>query len=58
MTPTHDPVAALVYSASARDVLLTVVGGDETYCDGRVAGIDWRGLRARAQELAGRLREP
>ena len=58
MTPTHDPVAALVYSASARDVLLTVVGGDETYCDGRVAGMDWRSLRVRAKELAGRLREP
>ncbi len=56
MTPVHDPVAALVYAASARDVALTVIGGDEVYRDGRVAGVDWAELRARTAVLAERLR--
>lgn len=56
MTPVHDPIAALVYSACARDVTLTVIGGDEVCRDGCVQSLDWQELRTRAAELAARLR--
>jgi cytosine/adenosine deaminase-related metal-dependent hydrolase len=38
--PVRDPVAALVFASSARDVLLTMVAGKEIYRDGRVHGTD------------------
>jgi cytosine/adenosine deaminase-related metal-dependent hydrolase len=56
-TPSYDPAAALVFSSSGRDVLLTVVAGREVFRDGRVTTLDEEGLRARLLDLARRLIE-
>jgi len=42
--PTRDPVTALFHSASAADVILTVVGGQVLYRDGEFTTIDWTAL--------------
>jgi 5-methylthioadenosine/S-adenosylhomocysteine deaminase len=55
LTPAYDPAAALVFSASGRDVLLTVVAGREVFRDGRVTTLDEADLRARVRDLARRL---
>ncbi|HEX6184666.1 MAG TPA: amidohydrolase family protein [Pyrinomonadaceae bacterium] len=55
LTPAYDPAAALVFSSSGRDVLLTVVAGREVFRDGRVTTLDESALRARVQDLARRL---
>jgi 5-methylthioadenosine/S-adenosylhomocysteine deaminase len=56
-TPAYDPAAALVFSSSGRDVLLTVVAGREVFRDGRVTTLDEASLRARVLDLARRLAE-
>lgn len=55
LTPAYDPAAALVFSASGRDVLLTVVAGREVFRDGRVTTLDEPALRTRVLDLARRL---
>jgi cytosine/adenosine deaminase-related metal-dependent hydrolase len=55
LTPAYDPAAALAFSASGRDVLLTVVAGREVFRDGRVTTLDETDLRARVRDLARRL---
>jgi cytosine/adenosine deaminase-related metal-dependent hydrolase len=57
LTPAYDPAAALIFSSSGRDVLLTVVAGREVFRDGRVTTLDESDLRARVQDLARRLAE-
>lgn len=54
-TPAYDPAAALVFSSSGRDVLLTVVAGREVFRDGRVTTLDEDDLRARLLDSARRL---
>lgn len=54
-SPAHDPAAALVFSTSARDCLLTVVAGREVFRDGRVNTLDEDELRARINDIARRL---
>jgi cytosine/adenosine deaminase-related metal-dependent hydrolase len=54
-TPAYEPAAALVFSSSARDVLLTVVAGREVFRDGRVTTADEESLRARVRDIARRL---
>ncbi|MFL6255077.1 MAG: amidohydrolase family protein [Pyrinomonadaceae bacterium] len=54
-TPHYDPAAALVFSSSGRDVLLTVVAGREVFRDGRVTTLDEDDLRARLLDAARRL---
>ncbi|HYG09567.1 MAG TPA: amidohydrolase family protein [Pyrinomonadaceae bacterium] len=49
--PVYDPARALIFSASARDVVLTMVAGREVYRDGRVATVDEERLRARMAEI-------
>jgi 5-methylthioadenosine/S-adenosylhomocysteine deaminase len=56
-TPSYDPAAALVFSSSGRDVLLTVVAGREVFRDGRVTTLDEDDLRARLLDAARRLAE-
>ena len=51
-TPFHDPLQALVFSASTASVKETWVNGKALYRDGKVAGIDERKIRCRARELA------
>jgi cytosine/adenosine deaminase-related metal-dependent hydrolase len=53
--PTYDPVSALIFASSGRDVILTVVAGREVYRDGRVATVDEDRLRARMSEIAVKL---
>jgi 5-methylthioadenosine/S-adenosylhomocysteine deaminase len=54
-TPAYDPAAALVFSSSGRDVLLTVVAGREVFREGRVTTLDEGELRARLLDSARRL---
>ncbi|HKQ51926.1 MAG TPA: amidohydrolase family protein [Pyrinomonadaceae bacterium] len=54
-TPVHDPVAALVYASSARDVLLTMVAGRVVFSDDRVHTVDEDALRARINEINRRM---
>jgi 5-methylthioadenosine/S-adenosylhomocysteine deaminase len=56
-TPSYDPAAALVFTSSGRDVLLTVVAGREVFRDGRVTTLDEADLRARLLDAARRLAE-
>jgi 5-methylthioadenosine/S-adenosylhomocysteine deaminase len=55
--PVHDPVAALFHAARGADVVLTVVGGEQLYRDGRVRTLDVPTLSAATEEGAERLRE-
>jgi 5-methylthioadenosine/S-adenosylhomocysteine deaminase len=57
-TPAYDPAAALVFSSSGRDVLLTVVAGRELFRDGRVTTVDEGELRERVRDIARRLADP
>ena len=54
-TPAYDPAAALVFSSSGRDVILTVVAGQEVFRDGRVTTLDEESLRTRLLDAARRL---
>jgi cytosine/adenosine deaminase-related metal-dependent hydrolase len=54
-TPAYEPASALVFTSSARDVLLTVVAGRELFRDGRVTTVDEESLRARVRDIARRL---
>jgi len=54
--PVYDPVSALVFASSARDVLMTVVAGKEIYRDGRILSVDEQQLRMRMNEIAIRIR--
>jgi cytosine/adenosine deaminase-related metal-dependent hydrolase len=53
--PAYEPAAALVFSSSGRDVLLTVVAGRELFRGGRVTTVDEEDLRARVRDAARRL---
>jgi 5-methylthioadenosine/S-adenosylhomocysteine deaminase len=53
--PIYDPVMATIFSSSGRDVLMTVVAGQEIYKDGRVVTVDEERLRARMGEIAAKL---
>jgi 5-methylthioadenosine/S-adenosylhomocysteine deaminase len=55
LTPAYDPAAALVFSSSGRDVMLTVVAGREVFRDGRVTTVDEQALGARVRDIARRL---
>ncbi|HJU55430.1 MAG TPA: amidohydrolase family protein [Pyrinomonadaceae bacterium] len=50
-TPLHDPLAALVFASSGRDVLMTMVAGQIIFSDGRVHTVDEDRLRARMEEV-------
>ena len=54
-TPNYDPAATLIFSSSARDVLMTVIAGREVYRAGRVTSVDEERLRARIREIAEKL---
>jgi cytosine/adenosine deaminase-related metal-dependent hydrolase len=53
--PVRDPAAALVFSSSGRDVLLTVVAGKEIYRDRQVSAVDESELRSRLETIRIRL---
>ncbi|HEX5709244.1 MAG TPA: amidohydrolase family protein [Pyrinomonadaceae bacterium] len=54
-TPVHDPLSALVFSSSGRDVRLTVVSGREVFDGERVTTVDEEELRARVRDIAERI---
>lgn len=51
-TPYHDPMQALVFSASSATISETWVDGFPVYRNGRVQGVDESALRAQARKLA------
>lgn len=53
--PIYDPVSALIFSSSGRDVVLTVVAGKELYREGSLPEVDEERLRARINEVQGGL---
>jgi 5-methylthioadenosine/S-adenosylhomocysteine deaminase len=53
--PAFDPVSALLFASSGRDVVLTVVAGREVFRDGRVLEIDEDGLRRKMEEIVEKL---
>src|ERR1051325_11486009 len=55
--PIYDPVAAAIFSSSGRDVLMTVVAGKEIFSDGLIRNVDEERLRARVNEIRGKLDE-
>jgi 5-methylthioadenosine/S-adenosylhomocysteine deaminase len=56
LTPIHDPMAALVYSARAADVHTVIVGGEIVVRDRRVLTLDENAVAADARERAKRAR--
>jgi 5-methylthioadenosine/S-adenosylhomocysteine deaminase len=50
-TPVYDPFAALLFSSSGRDVLMTMVAGREIFSNGKVLTVDEERLRARMKEI-------
>ena len=57
MTPVHDPVSALVYSAVGHETSLVVIDGRIVMRDGVVLSADEAGVRSRAQRAAAALTE-
>ncbi len=55
-TPAYDAAGTLVFASSGRDVVATVVAGQDIYRDGRVTTIDEERLRARVKEIAEKLK--
>jgi 5-methylthioadenosine/S-adenosylhomocysteine deaminase len=53
--PPPNPVDALIFSSSGRDVRMTMVAGKEVYRDGRVASADEAGLRAQLNQVRTKL---
>jgi 5-methylthioadenosine/S-adenosylhomocysteine deaminase len=53
--PVHDPIAAIIFASSGRDVRMTVVAGEEIYRDGHVRTVDEQFLRVRIIEIAGTM---
>ena len=54
-TPNYDAVGGLIFTSSARDVILTVIAGVEVFNEGRIAGVDEERLRARMREISAKL---
>ncbi len=53
--PVRDPVTALVFASSGRDVLLTTVAGKEIYRDGRVTGVNESEFRERVTQARNKI---
>lgn len=53
--PIHDPVVTAVFSSSGRDVVLTVVAGEEVFRDSQVVNVDEPRLMARMEEIRNKL---
>ncbi|HET7849333.1 MAG TPA: amidohydrolase family protein [Pseudolabrys sp.] len=51
-TPFHNPLQALVFSASSASVVETWVDGRQCFAGGKVQGVDEREIRRKARELA------
>lgn len=49
--PVRDPVPALIFSSSARDVLLTVVAGNEIYAGGAIRTVDEERIKTNVEAI-------
>jgi len=56
LKPSHDPETSIIFSASGRDVILTLVEGQVLFRDGKVKTLDEEGLRGRLEEAAAKLK--
>jgi cytosine/adenosine deaminase-related metal-dependent hydrolase len=54
--PVHDVYSALVFASNARDVRLTIVGGEEVYRDGEAKKIDGREIKIKMNEIREKMR--
>jgi 5-methylthioadenosine/S-adenosylhomocysteine deaminase len=54
-SPLYEPITALIFASSGRDVLLTMIAGREVYRDRRVIGVDEERLKARLSEIREKL---
>lgn len=55
IAPVFDPIRAMVYHATARDIRHTLVDGQPVVRDGKVVGIDLNALRPKVQAACNRL---
>jgi 5-methylthioadenosine/S-adenosylhomocysteine deaminase len=53
--PVDDPAGALIFASSGRDVLLTLVAGNEVYRDGSVKGVDEVEYRERLTQVRAKI---
>ncbi|HXG85000.1 MAG TPA: amidohydrolase family protein [Pyrinomonadaceae bacterium] len=53
--PVHDVYSALLFASNARDVRLTMVGGEEIFRDGVSLKIDEKELKARIKDIARKM---
>ena len=53
--PIYDPTVAAIFSSSGRDVVMTVVAGNEVFKEGVVSNVDEERLRARMIEVRQKL---
>lgn len=51
-TPFHDPLQALVFSASTATITETWVNGDVRFANGSVRGVDEKAIKSKARDLA------
>lgn len=55
--PVHDPISAIVFASSGRDVLLTVVAGEEIFNKGKIKTVDEEELKTKLFEGKNKLRD-
>ena len=53
--PIYDPTVAAIFSSSGRDVVMTVVAGNEVFKDAVISNVDEERLRARMNEVRAKL---
>ncbi|CAN5620718.1 amidohydrolase family protein [soil metagenome] len=53
--PVHDVYSALLFASNARDVRLTMVGGEEIYRDGKSKSVGEMKIRLRMREIAEKM---
>jgi len=53
--PVHNIVSTIIFASTGRDVLLTVIAGNEIYKDGKVLTVDEDRLKARMREMQNKI---
>lgn len=54
--PLHDPVSSIIFSSSGRDVLLTVINGDEVYRDRKVMTVNEEAIKEKMKLMKEKLK--
>lgn len=55
--PIHDIYSSLLFASNARDIHLTIVGGEEIYREGKTKKIDQNELKAKVREVAKKMQD-